>query len=172
MLLSGEKVSLRALEPSDLDLIYSWENNPDVWEISHTLTPFSKFVLTQYLKNQHLDIYSSKQLRLVVMDQNNLAVGLIDLFDFDPKHRRAGVGILVDASSRGKGYAREALELIEDYCFNHLDFKQLYANVGFENSISLKLFESLRYQKVGVKKQWIKTANGFIDEILYQKIKN
>ena len=100
MLLSGEKVSLRALEPSDLDLIYSWENNPDVWEISHTLTPFSKFVLTQYLKNQHLDIYSSKQLRLVVMDQNNLAVGLIDLFDFDPKHKTKRTKELLNPSQK------------------------------------------------------------------------
>tara|TARA_Y100000589_G_scaffold288604_1_gene290112 strand:+ start:3311 stop:3829 length:519 start_codon:yes stop_codon:yes gene_type:complete len=172
MLLSGEKVSLRALEPSDLDLIYSWENNPDIWEISHTLAPFSKFVLTQYLKTQHLDIYSSKQLRLVIMDKTNSAIGLIDLFDFDPKHRRAGVGILVDSSARGKGCAHEALELIETYCFNHLDFKQIYANIGFENTVSLKLFESLGYQKVGVKKDWIKTSNGFIDEILYQKINN
>ncbi|MBK22164.1 MAG: GNAT family N-acetyltransferase [Flavobacteriales bacterium] len=172
MLLSGEKVSLRALEPSDLDLIYSWENNPDIWEISHTLAPFSKFVLTQYLKTQHLDIYSSKQLRLVIMDKTNSAIGLIDLFDFDPKHRRAGVGILVDSSARGKGCAHEALELIETYCFNHLDFNQIYANIGFENTVSLKLFESLGYQKVGVKKDWIKTSNGFIDEILYQKINN
>ena len=172
MLLSGEKVSLRALEPSDLDLIYSWENNPDIWEISHTLAPFSKFVLTQYLKTQHLDIYSSKQLRLVIMDETNSAIGLIDLFDFDPKHRRAGVGILVDASARGKGCAHEALELIEAYCFNHLDFRQIYANIGFENTVSLKLFESLGYQKVGVKKDWIKTSDGFIDEILYQKINN
>ncbi len=172
MLLSGEKVSLRALEPSDLDLIYSWENNPDIWEISNTLAPFSKFVLTQYLKSQHLDIYSSKQLRLVIMDKNNLAIGLIDLFDFDPKHGRAGVGILVDTSARGNRFAYEALELIEDYCFNHLDFKQIYANVGLENTVSLNLFESLGYRKVGVKKDWIKTSNGFIDEILYQKIKN
>lgn len=171
MLLSGEKVSLRALEPSDLDLIYSWENNPDVWEISHTLVPFSKFVLTQYLKTQHLDIYTSKQLRLVVMDKNSLAIGLIDLFEFEPTHKRAGVGILVDVNSRGKGYAREALELLEDYCFNHLHFKQIYANIGIDNTISSKLFESLGYQKVGIKKDWIKTSSGFVDEMLYQKIK-
>ena len=111
MLLSGEKVSLRALEPSDLDLIYSWENNPDVWEISHTLVPFSKFVLTQYLKTQHLDIYTSKQLRLVVMDKNSLAIGLIDLFEFEPTHKRAGVGILVDVNSN-KIDIKKSIELI------------------------------------------------------------
>ncbi|MBO73254.1 MAG: GNAT family N-acetyltransferase [Flavobacteriales bacterium] len=171
MLLVGHKVALRALEPSDLDLIYSWENNPEVWEVSHTLVPFSKFVLMQYLKTQHLDIYTSKQLRLVIENKNSDSIGLIDLFEFEPKHKRVGVGVLVDEKSRGKGYAREALSILEEYCFKHLDLKQIYANIGSKNKVSLQLFEGLGYQKVGVKKDWIKTTNGFEDEILYQKIK-
>ena len=170
MFLIGEKVSLRALEPTDLDFIYFWENDPNVWELSNTLVPFSKFVLTQYLKTQHLDIYSSKQLRLVIMNHKKRAIGLIDLFDFDPKHKRAGVGILIDVNHRKKGFAKEALELIEDYCFNHLDLKQIYANIGLDNLISKKLFENLGYQKVGVKKDWIKTNKGYVSEVLYQKI--
>lgn len=171
MLLKGSNIKLRALEPSDLELIYSWENNTKVWEISNTLVPFSKFVLKQYLETQHLDIYTTKQLRLVLVDKNNDAVGLIDLFEFEPKHKRAGVGILIDANQRGKGYAREALDLLEDYCFNHLDLKQVYANIGVDNLVSLNIFESLGYQKVGIKKEWIKTRHGFIDEFLYQKIR-
>ena len=170
MFLVGEKVSLRALEPTDLDFIYFWENDPNVWELSNTLVPFSKFVLTQYLKTQHLDIYSSKQLRLVIMNHKKRAIGLIDLFDFDPKHKRAGVGILIDVNHRKKGFAKEALELIEDYCFNHLDLKQIYANIGLDNLISKKLFENLGYQKVGIKKDWIKTNKGYVSEVLYQKI--
>lgn len=170
MFLSNEKVSLRALEPSDLDFIFSWENNTNVWEISNTLVPFSRFVLTQYLKTQHLDIYSTKQLRLVIMDEKKIAIGLIDLFDFDPKHNRVGVGILLDFNFRGKGYAKAALKLLEKYCFKHLDMNQVYANISFENIESIGLFESLGYQKVGVKRDWIKTAKGYADEILYQKI--
>ena len=171
MILSGSNVTLRALEPTDLELIYSWENNPDLWDISHTLTPFSKFVLTQYLETQHVDIYTSKQLRLVAMDKDKVPVGLVDLFDFDPKHKRAGIGILIDFKERGKGYARESLKLLEEYCFNHLDLNQIYANIGIDNNPSLNLFEGLDYVKVGVKKDWILTANGFVDEVLYQKLK-
>ena len=170
MFLVSKKVSLRALEPTDLDFIYSWENNSNVWEISSTLVPFSKFVLTQYLETQHLDIYTSKQLRLVVLDEKKNTVGLIDLFDFDFKHKRAGIGILINTNFRGKGYAKAALEILEDYCFNHLDLNQIYANIVIDNLISKKLFEELGYQKVGVKKDWIKTSKGYVSEVLYQKI--
>lgn len=170
MFLEGKKVSLRALEPTDLELIYFWENNTNIWEVSNTLVPYSKFVLTQYLKTQHLDIYTSKQLRLVLIDEKKVAVGLIDLFDFEPKHKRVGLGILVDVNYRNKGFAKEALELLEDYCFKHLGLKQIYANIGFDNVISIRLFEDLGFQRVGVKKDWINTSNGFVDEILFQKI--
>lgn len=170
MFLKGKNITLRALEPSDLEVIYYWENDPSVWEVSHTLAPFSKFVLTQYLETQHLDIYTTKQLRLVAMNKHLVPVGLIDLFDFDPQHKRAGVGILIDEKARGKGHAKEAIELMETYCFNHLDLHQTYANIGADNEASIKLFEALGYKKVGVKKDWIKTTNGFVDEILYQKL--
>lgn len=170
MLLKGGNIALRALEPSDLELLYYWENDPKVWEVSHTMAPFSKFVLAQYLETQHLDIYTSKQLRLVIVDCNKVPVGLVDLFDFDPQHKRAGVGILIDVNARGKGYAREAIKVIEDYCFNHLDLHQVYANIGVNNSPSITLFESLDYKKSGIKKSWIKTPDGFEDELLYQKL--
>ena len=40
-----EHISLRALEPEDLDFLYSTENNQIFWEVSSTQTPFSKFTL-------------------------------------------------------------------------------------------------------------------------------
>jgi diamine N-acetyltransferase len=50
----------------------------------------------QYLENAHQDIYEAKQLRLAIcQDQDFPALGLIDLFDFDPKNNRAGVGIVI-----------------------------------------------------------------------------
>lgn len=168
MLLKGIKISLRALEPTDLELLYFWENDPEVWEVSHTLAPFSKFVLAQYLETQHLDIYASKQLRLVVMDRNRVPVGLIDLFDFEPKHGRAGIGILIDKNARGKGYAKEALEVLIRYCFKHLDLNQVYANIGENNMHSKKLFTSMGFQLIGTKRDWVKTENGYDDELMYQ----
>src|SRR2546421_12755893 len=128
MQLIGELIQLRALEPSDLEQLYQWENDTAIWSVSGTLAPFSRFVLEQYLASSHEDIYSNKQLRLIIdltvsddedeTDDAPCSIGCIDLFDFDPKHRKAGVGILIaDRSYRGKGDATEALHLLIDYCF-------------------------------------------------------
>lgn len=167
----GTKVFLRALEPSDLDFLYHLENDTSIWEISGTLKPYSKKVLQEYLENAHRDIYEVKQLRLCICGKDGQQIGLIDLFDFDPKHRRAGVGIVIaKAEDRNKGLGAEALSLLCDYAFLHLDLHQLYANILSENLESIHLFEKMGFERIGVKKQWIRSSAGFKDEIMFQKI--
>ena len=173
MTLKGTNIYLRALEPEDLEFIYAIENNELVWEVSNTETPYSRFLIKQYLENAHQDIYEAKQLRLAIcLNNSQEAIGLIDLFDFDPKNNRAGVGILInDAQNRNKGIGSEALALIIDYSFEQLQLHQLYANIGTDNEISIQLFTKFGFQKIGIKKDWIKVNNRYKDELLFQLIK-
>jgi len=170
--LTGRLVYLRALEPEDLDFVYSIENDESMWEVSNTQTPYSKFLIRQYLENAHQDIYEAKQLRLAICEEaTSKAVGLIDLFDFDPVNQRAGIGIIISESGlRNKGYGSEALSLLINYSFNILQLHQLYANIGIENTPSVTLFTNFGFQCIGVKKDWIKRNNKFQDEALYQLI--
>jgi diamine N-acetyltransferase len=171
-ILEHQDIRLRALEPNDLELLYRWENDSEIWEVSHTLAPFSMYVLKQYLETAHLDIYESKQLRLVIeIKESQTPVGLIDLFDFDPFHQRAGIGIMIhDKLHRKQGYAAHALEALCGYAFEILQLHQLYCNITESNQDSLKLFQKQGFEIVGVKKEWIKTRNGWMDEYLLQKI--
>ena len=101
------------------------------------------------------------------------AIGLIDLFDFDPKNNRAGVGIVIsNENNRNSGIGSEALQLVINYAFNQLQLHQLYANIGSDNEISKQLFTKFGFQKIGTKKDWIKVDNIFKDEILFQLINN
>jgi diamine N-acetyltransferase len=170
-LLENKEIRLRAIEKEDLNLLYKWENDTSIWHLSNTLTPFSKHVLKQYLDNAHLDIYQTKQQRFVIENTEGKAIGLIDLFDFDPFHNRAGIGILIaDKYERRKGYASSALSLLIDYSKKVLQLKQLYCNITVDNKSSLNLFEKQGFEISGIKKSWIKTYNGYIDEYLLQVI--
>ena len=171
MNLSGQKINLRALEPEDLSFLYEIENNESFWEVSHTQKPFSKYLLKQYLENAHLDIYEAKQLRLVIEElSSKKAIGMIDLFDFNPQHHRAGVGILIQPKFQSKGFASEALSLLIHYCFTRLNLHQLYANITSDNTTSVHLFSKHQFIKVGTKKSWIFSEGNYKDEILYQLI--
>lgn len=169
--LTGTHIKLRALEPEDLEFLFQIENNEAFWEVSHTQAPFSKFLLKQYLENAHLDIYEAKQLRLVIDDKvNGKSIGMIDLFDFNPQHKRAGIGILIHPDFQQKGFASEALQLLINYCFTHLHLHQLYANITNDNTNSLHLFEKQNFKQIGIKKDWIFYNGTYKDELLFQLI--
>jgi diamine N-acetyltransferase len=170
--LNGEHIYLRALEPTDLAVLYKWENNPAIWKVSNTFAPFSKFVLEQYLVNAHEDIFTTKQIRLMICLSNNEPIGTIELFDFDVHHNRVGIGIMIDENAQNRGYASTALNLLCDYCFESLLVKQIYCNISAGNEKSLHLFKKMGFTEVGLKKQWNKIAqNTFEDEWILQLIK-
>ena len=169
--MKGELISLRALEPEDVEVLYRWENDVSNWIVSDTLAPFSLNVLRQYIDNAHLDIFTTKQVRFII-EENSIKtpVGAIDLFDFDPLHQRAGVGILIDSNFREKGFAKQALILIEEYCKEILHLHQMYANITHDNTQSLSLFKQLGFELIGVKKEWRKIHHQWVDELMFQKI--
>lgn len=170
--LKGEHINLRALEPEDLLFLYELENNTEIWEISNTVTPYSKHVLSLYLENAHRDIYDVKQLRLCICDKKDMVIGLIDLFDFDPKNHRAGLGIVVlHEEKRNQGVGAEAITIFMHYAFSVLELRQIFANVMEDNNASIHLFKKLGFTLVGVKKDWIFSNGKYKNELLFQKIK-
>ena len=167
--LKGEHIYLRALEPEDLEFIQGIENDESLWELSNTITPYSKFLIKQYLEHSHKDIFEVKQLRLVISNYKNKPLGMIDLFDFDFKNSRAGVGILVkESKDRKLGYGREALQLLIKYSFSHLGLHQLYCNISEDNDASIKLFSSQGFKKIGLKKDWNYIGGSYKNEFLFQ----
>ena len=170
--LKGETIYLRALEPEDIDFVYSVENDERIWEVSNTQTPYSKFLIRQYLENAHQDIYEARQLRLAICkDRNFPALGLVDLFDFDAKNHRAGIGILIkNPENRNAGIGKEALGLLIKYAFSHLNLRQVFANIAIENEASLALFANFGFEQIGIKKQWNLVNGKYKDEAMFQLI--
>ncbi|MCP2027558.1 diamine N-acetyltransferase [Flavobacterium sp. HSC-32F16] len=170
--LKGNTIYLRALEPNDLEFVYAMENDQSIWEVSNTNTPYSRFLVRQYLENAQQDIYEAKQLRLAIcQDEDFPAIGLIDLFDFDPKNSRAGVGIVIQKDeNRRQNIGSEALELLIDYSFFNLNLHQLYANISTKNEASIALFTKFGFEKIGIKKDWVLLNNQYHDEAIFQLI--
>lgn len=172
MLLENENIRLRALEPEDLDRLYKWENNSDLWIVGNTRNPYSRFLLKQYIVDSEKDIYDAKQLRLMMVSvKTGETVGTVDLFDFEIHNSRIALGLYVDAAFQGKGYAKASLQLIEDYVFDYLKINQLYCHIAENNTASVKMFEQENFEKTGILKQWIKTIDGYENIILFQQFK-
>lgn len=172
-MLKGEMVSLRALEPSDIELLYQWENDTSVWLVSGTKAPYSKFILEEFINSSKQDIYTTKQLRLVIyLNETNQTIGFVDLFEFDAQHLRAGIGILIGKEEwRGKGYGKEALQLFIEYAIKQLNLRQLYCHVQKLNTNSLKLFENAGFKIAGELNDWILNEKEWENVYILQRIR-
>lgn len=167
----GEHIYLRALEPEDIDFLYQVENDESLWYLSNTIQPFSRYILTEYLKNAHQDIFEAKQLRLVICANDDKRLGLIDLYDFDPINKRVGLGIVIHSDQdKRKGFGKEAIQLMSNYVFNTLQLHQIYVGITEENQASLHLFKSLNFMHTGTKTDWIKTHSEYSNELHFQLI--
>lgn len=168
-MLKGNKVQLRAIEPSDVNMMLLWENDVENWHVSETLAPFSKYLIESYLQTAQ-DIYLNKQIRFVIeANETGEAIGLLDFFDYNPRHQRAGIGILIEKNSRKEGYAFDAIELAKLYA-KSIDLHQLHCSIGANNVNSIRLFEKACFVETGLKRDWRKFQGEWTDELDFQYI--
>ncbi len=166
---SGQ-IRLRAPEPADAQLIYHWENDPQIWRVGDNFVPYSMFQIEDFVLNS-ADLYANKQLRFMIEKRHGdkfVVIGTLDMYDFDPRHSRAGVGIMIENASRGKGFASQALEVFEQYAFETLNLHQLYCFINSDNEPSIAVFTKLGYIQTGVRREWIQENNFWIDQIQFQ----
>lgn len=170
-MLNGSKVQLRRVEQKDGFNLMLWENNPDNWRVSGTELPFSLDEINLYIQNAQ-NFRATGQLRLMIdLLKTDLTIGCVDLFEMNFRHNRAGVGVLINnLEYRNKGYAKEALVLMESYVKNMFHFTQLYANIQEDNTNSIALFKQLGYKQTGEKKDWYTFEDVSVNELFFQKI--
>lgn len=163
-------IHLRALEPSDVGLLYQIENDQSLWQYGSNTMPFSREALSLYIATCGSDIYQDRQLRLVV-EVGGIAVGLVDIFNMDLKHQRAEVGIVIMDEHRRKGYGSQALQAIVQLVLNHIALHQLYAYVGANNDAAKQVFLNAGFSQSGIIKDWMSEPHrGYADAVLFQYV--
>ncbi len=164
-MLAAENIFLRTLQSSDAKEMLRWENNPENWEVSGTKAPFTKEEIEAFVSADS-DINKNQQIRYIIcLNSTNQAIGTIDLFEYDAQNKSVGVGILIaDKEDRRKGYANEALTLIENYCSNELNIVTIFCNIIKDNTASIRLFEKCRFQ-------FIEERVLFENEVNYYELK-
>ncbi len=170
MYLENEILKLRAVEPYDIENLYVWENEPELWLVGNTRQPLSKFAIKQYIIDAEKDIFTSRQLRLMmVLKQDEMTVGTVDLFDLDIFNSRVALGLFVEKKYQGLGLATQALHLTEDYVFNFLHIEQLYCHISAKNIASRNMFDKEGYENNALLRNWLKTPDGFEDIFVFQR---
>ena len=148
-------VRLRAMEPEDLDMLYKVENDQELWNVGNTNVPYSRYVLHDYIAHSSGDIYTDREVRLIIENGVGEAVGVADITNFDAKHCHAEVGIVIAREHRMKGYALKALGRITHYAAHVLHLHQLYAIIDADNEASVRLFRKAGFMDTAMMADWL-----------------
>lgn len=162
------RVTLRAIEPEDLELLYRIENDQELWRVGVTNVPYSRYALHEYLGTVTGDIYTDRQLRLIVENEEGEVVGMADLTNFTPRHNRAEVGLVVQRAYRDRGYGRAALQQLVDYARRVLSLHQLYAVVPVTNEGCVRVFTEMGFRQEALLADWLQEAGQYQDVVLLQ----
>ena len=162
-----KRIKLRAIEPEDLELLYSIENNMSVWNVGMTNVPYSKFALNEYLLNIKYDMYADRQVRLMVDNSEGKTIGIVDITDYDPRHNRAEIGIIIIDEYRRQGYATEVLQAVKEYAKNVIHLHKLYAIIDTNNTAALSTFLKAGFSEECVLKDWLHGTDGYEDAKMF-----
>lgn len=149
------EIFLRAMEPEDLHLIYEVENDEGIWDMGVTNVPYSKYLLLEYISNATGDIFADKQVRLIVENGEHEAIGLADLMDFDPKHNRAELGIVIKKAFRHQGYGKATIQKMIEYGRKVLHLHQIFCFVAKTNESSMNMLQDAGFQRSMILKDWL-----------------
>ena len=161
-------INFRAMEPEDLDLLYTIENDTKLWNIGVTSVPYSRYTLYEYIANSKNDIYTDREVRMMIENGNKEVVGIVDLINFDPKHMRAEIGIVIENKFRNRGLAQATISKIKEYSAQILHLHQIYAYVNKDNAQSLRLFEKCGFIRSTELKDWLFDGKNYHDAVLLQ----
>lgn len=166
-----QRLKFRALEPEDLTWLMELENDPSHWMVGDRQLPLSRAAFRAYIENASETLEQAGQFRWVIENtEQNLQVGLLDLYAFSERHQRASVGILIQPVHRGHGYAKEALNWLIEYASNVGHLHQIHAEVDAENTQSIELFKSCGFENSGVLKDWLRRGGRFVDVWQMQRV--
>jgi len=142
MYFENQFIKLVALDISHLDIVHNWINNEIINESSGTRFPISK----ENQKNWILKTIQNKsKKKLIILNNENLEVGMVSIMNIDYRNRNAELGVYLDPDHVRKGYASMALSMLIDFGFQELNMHKLYAFIHADNKNSIRLFEKLNF---------------------------
>ena len=163
------KIKLRAIEPEDLDTLYTIENDVALWSVGTTNVPYSRYVLHDYIAHASNDIYIDRQVRLIIENEDAKMIGIADVMNFDPQHLRAELGIVIQTGFRHQGYATAAIEAMLQYSLRVLHLHQVYVILDEKNENAKKLFNKLAFRESARFSHWLFDGKDYHDALLMQR---
>lgn len=149
--LEGDIVYLSPIHLDDLYQYTQWLND---LQITFRLGNASENISLQKEKEYLEQMCKEGHNYAIIEKETDTLLGNVSLFDINPIHRRAELGIFIgDTEKRGKQYGTEAMELLLAYGFKVLNLNNILIKEFEFNTQAIRAYTKLGFKEFGRRSQ-------------------
>lgn len=169
-MLNGNRVCLRAARRDDMVAFCRYNNDVEV-ELAGGGDPPIPQSLERMLAEFDTEVAKGGRNGAgFVIEADDHCIGQCALFQFDETARTAALGIVIgDKDYWGKGYGREALQLLLDYAFRLRNLRRVWLTVNGRNERAMRAYRACGFVEEGRLRQHV-WSNGAYDDLVYMAV--
>lgn len=166
MLFYGERLRLRKMSLEDVPIYHQWRNDMEVMYFTNPALDVYTYADTESFVQAIIESHYAKSY-VIEEWESEKPIGVTALTNIDYKNRNAECIIDIgDKNYWGKGFGREAFQLLLDYAFLEMNLHKVYLRVFSFNERAIRLYQKLGFQTEGELKEQI-YRNGSWHGIVY-----
>ena len=175
--LIGKKVFLRFPEMKDwsewAELRQKSRNFLQAWEPKWPKSYLTRDFFKQFVDNTYLSLTNKTSYTFFIFHhKSNLLMGGINLTNLkEDSYKSITLGYWMGIDFAGKGYMKDSINSISDFCFNSLKLNRIEAACLPNNTVSKIVLIKSGFIIEGYAKKYLKINGKLQDHILFAKLK-
>lgn len=167
-----DEVHLRQFEPEDVEALYRFRNDP---EVTKTLSGFSVGYSRKELAERIERLQDDRRniIWAIALNEKNLCVGHVGLYEIDYRVRKAGIGTLIgEKKLRGRGLGYRVKKAVIEYGFSELNLHKIESLVLENNPASIRINEKLGFKTDGLLRDYQFRNGAYLNAVLMSLLEN
>lgn len=174
--LKGKNIEVKILTPEDSDAMLNYyvrnKNHLKAYEPSRDEIFYTIKTQKNILMESYKQFLNGLSINCGIFNEEGL-IGKIQLSNIVMGvFRNCFVGYSMDIDHQGKGYMKEALNLMIDYAFNDMGLHRLEASTLVDNIKSQRVLAACGFQNIGVSEKYLFINGAWRDHKIFYLINN
>ncbi len=167
--MSGKHIYLSPMNPEDAELYTKWMNDREITDNLGSST----MIFSEEGERSWIEENSGEYLLAIVERGSDRLLGNCGIHQVSHTFKRAELGIFIgEEEDRGKGYGKEALSLLLEYCFDTLNLHNVMLKVFSFNERAIHTYERVGFKEIGRRREAYFAKGKFWDDIYMDILKD
>ena len=169
-MLKGQQVTLRAMTRDDLDLLCQFNNDLEVELAGGGDPPLPQSLARLQAEFEQQISKGGRDGTSFAIEADGKFIGSCALFQFDSVARTCALGITIgDKAYWGRGYGRDAVNLLLEYAFVYQNVRRVYLTVNGNNERAIRAYQACGFVQEGRLRAHVWSNGAYVD-LLYMGV--